>query len=470
VTGHKGTKSQRTPSLSITKTLLFFSGKQQNINNFPLGGLRGLSHTFPMKAIVDCNSFYASCERLFKPSLRNKPVVVLSNNDGCIVSRTDEAKALGIRMAGPYYQNKEEILKNNVAVFSSNYHLYGDLSKRVMNTLRLLAPVVEVYSVDESFLDLTGIDGEKLYDYSLFVKQTTELWTGIPVSVGVAPTKVLSKVANRLAKKDKVGTQGVMILQTPEQQMDALEKTAVEDIWGVGSANSKKLRMFNINTAWDLRNMNEEWVRKNMGGIVGVRLVKELKGMPCIEMKDPLTTKKMIATTRMFGKPVYELNELKEAVATYVARAAEKLRRQNSAAGSVSVFVVSSNNRNYGQYEPSYRSTYIFLPTTTCLTNVLIAQVMPLVEALYNKGSKYIKAGIVLGNIVPSDMIQFSLFEPPESANAKKLMNVIDNINFSMCNDILKFASSGTKRDWKMRQEMRSNRFTTRWDELCVVK
>jgi DNA polymerase V len=423
-----------------------------------------------MKAIVDCNSFYASCERLFKPSLRNKPVVVLSNNDGCIVSRTDEAKALGIRMAGPYYQNKEEILKNNVAVFSSNYHLYGDLSKRVMDTLRLLAPAVEVYSVDESFLDLTGIASDKLYEYSVFVKQTTELWTGIPVSVGVAPTKVLSKVANRLAKKDKAGTQGVMILQTTEQQMEALERTAVEDIWGVGGANSKKLRMFNINTAWDLRNMNEEWVRKNMGGIVGVRLVKELKGIPCIEMKDPLTTKKMIATTRMFGKPVYELNELKEAVATYVARAAEKLRRQNSAAGSVSVFVVSSNNRNYGQYEPSYRSTYILLSAATCLTNVLIAQVMPLVDALYNKGNKYIKAGIILGNIVPSDMIQFNLFEPPENTNAKKLMSVIDNINFSMCNDILKFASSGTKRDWKMRQEMRSNRFTTRWDELCVVK
>jgi len=423
-----------------------------------------------MKAIVDCNSFYASCERLFKPSLRNKPVVVLSNNDGCIVSRTDEAKALGIRMAGPYYQNREEILKNNVAVFSSNYHLYGDLSKRVMDTLRILAPVVEVYSVDESFLDLTEIDSAKLYDYSVFVKQTTELWTGIPVSVGVAPTKVLSKVANRLAKKDKKGTQGVMVLQTPEQQMEALERTAVEDIWGVGPANSKKLRMFNINTAWDLRNMNEEWVRKNLGGIVGVRLVKELKGMPCIDMKDPLTTKKMIATTRMFGKPVYELGELKEAVATYIARAAEKLRRQNSAAGSVSVFLVSSNNRNYGQYEPSYRSTYIVLPAATFLTNVLTAHVMPLVDALYHKGNKYIKAGIVLGNIVPSDMIQFSLFEPPENANAKKLMNVIDNINFSMCNDILKFASAGTKRDWKMRQEMRSKRFTTRWDELCEVR
>ena len=423
-----------------------------------------------MKAIVDCNSFYASCERLFKPSLNGKPVVVLSNNDGCIVSRTDEAKALGIQMAGPYYQNKEEILKNNVAVFSSNYHLYGDMSKRVMETLRLLSPGVEVYSVDESFLDLTGIDETKLYDYSLFVKHTTEQWTGIPVSVGVAPSKVLSKLANRLAKKDKKGTRGVVVLQTAEQQMDALQRTAVEDIWGVGNAGSKKLRMFNINTAWDLRNMSEEWARKNLGGIVGVRLIKELKGIPCIEMKDPLTTKKMIATTRMFGKPVFELKELKEAVATYIARAAEKLRRQSGAAGAVSVFLVNNDNRNYNEYIPSSRSAYIILPSATYLTNVIIAHVMPLVEAMYNKGSKYIKAGVVLGNIVPCDMVQYNLFEAPDTANAKKLMHMIDNINFSMSSDILKFAAAGTKKNWKMRQEMRSKRFTTKWDELFLVK
>ena len=423
-----------------------------------------------MKAIVDCNSFYASCERLFKPSLNGKPVVVLSNNDGCIVSRTDEAKALGIQMAGPYYQNKEEILKNNVAVFSSNYHLYGDMSKRVMETLRLLSPGVEVYSVDESFLDLTGIDETKLYDYSLFVKHTTELWTGIPVSVGVAPSKVLSKLANRLAKQDKKGTRGVVVLQTAEQQMDALQRTAVEDIWGVGNAGSKKLRMFNINTAWDLRNMSEEWARKNLGGIVGVRLIKELKGIPCIEMKDPLTTKKMIATTRMFGKPVFELKELKEAVATYIARAAEKLRRQSGAAGAVSVFLVNNDNRNYNEYIPSSRSAYIILPYATYLTNVIIAHVMPLVEAMYNKGSKYIKAGVVLSNIVPCDMVQYNLFEAPDTANAKKLMHMIDNINFSMSSDILKFAAAGTKKNWKMRQEMRSKRFTTKWDELFLVK
>ena len=423
-----------------------------------------------MKAIVDCNSFYAACERLFKPSLHGKPVVVLSNNDGCIVSRTDEAKALGIRMAGPYYQNKKEIEENNVAVFSSNYHLYGDMSRRVTETLRLLSPQIEVYSVDESFIDLSGIESSQLHDYSLFLKHTTELWTGIPVSVGVASTKVLSKVANRLAKKDKQGTKGVVVLQNTEQEKEALKKTEVEDIWGVGLAGSKKLRMFNINTAWDLRNRSEEWARKNLGGVVGVRLVKELNGIPCIQMKDPLTTKKMITTTRMFGKPVYELKDLKESVATYISRAAEKLRRQNSAAGSLSLFLMNNDNRESNYYQPSSRSTYIILPSPTYLTNTFIQYAMPLVEALYHKGSKYIKAGVILGDIVPSDMIQFNLFEPEESVNSKKLMHVMDNINFSMRNDILKFATAGTHKNWKMRQEMRSPRFTTRWDELCKVR
>lgn len=423
-----------------------------------------------MKAIVDCNSFYAACERLFKPSLHGKPVVVLSNNDGCIVSRSDEAKALGIQMAGPYYQHKAVIEKNGVAVFSSNYHLYGDLSWRVMETLRILSPQVEVYSVDESFLDLTGIDETKLYEYSLFLKHCTELWTGIPVSIGVAPTKVLSKVANRLAKKDKQGTKGVMILQTPEQQMLALQQTPVEDVWGVGSAGSKKLRMFNINTAWDLRNMSEAWASKNLGGVVGARLIKELRGEACIEMKNPLETKKMIATTRMFGKPVYDIQELKEAVATYTSRAAEKLRRQHCAAGTISVFVVTNNQGPSYEYKPASSSAYVILPYATSLTNILIAYATPLLDKLYRQGSKYLKAGVILGNIVPDDAVQYNIFKEPPPYDGRKLMRMIDNVNFGMRNDMIKFASSGSTRDWKMRQELRSKRFTTRWEELFEVK
>ena len=423
-----------------------------------------------MKAIVDCNSFYAACERLFKPALHGKPVVVLSNNDGCIVSRTDEAKALGIRMAGPFYQNRKEIEENKVAVFSSNYHLYGDLSNRVMDTLRLLSPSVEVYSVDECFLDLSGIEPSKLYDYSLYLKHTTELWTGIPVSVGVAPTKVLSKLANKLAKKDKIGTRGVMVLQTPEQQMEALMRTEIEDVWGVGAAGSRKLRMFNINTAWDLRNMNEDWVRNNLGGVVGVRLLKELKGLPCIDMKDPLLKKKVIATTRMFGKPVYELRELKEAVATYVSRATEKLRRQQCAARAISVFIVFNNRKINQEYEPTSRSLSFCMPEATYLTHQIIAYAMALVEGLYREGDKYIKAGVILSEIVPCGSVQFNLFAEPESAEVQKLMHIMDNINFGIRDDMVKFAVAGTTRNWKMRQEMRSQRFTTRWDELCKVK
>lgn len=423
-----------------------------------------------MKAIVDCNSFYAACERLFKPSLHGIPVVVLSNNDGCIVSRTDEAKALGIQMAGPYYQHKKEIEQHGVAVFSSNYHLYGDMSWRVMETLRMLSPHVEVYSVDESFLDLTGIDETNLNDYALFLKHTTEEWTGIPVSIGVAPTKVLSKVANRLAKKDKVGTRGVMVLQTPEQQREALLKTEVEDLWGVGGAYARKLRLYNINNGWDLRNMNEEWARRNLGGVVGVRLIKELRGFPCIDMKDPLETKKMIATTRMFGKPVFELHELKEAVATYITRAAEKLRRQHGAARIMSVFLVTNDQAQTYEYRPASSSAYTSLPSPTSLTNTLIVHAMPLVEQLFRKGSKYLKAGVTLSGIVPDHSVQFNLFDPPAQQEQKNLMQMIDNLNFSMRNDIIKFASSGTKRDWKMRQELRSRRFTTRWEEMFEVR
>lgn len=423
-----------------------------------------------MKAIVDCNSFYAACERLFKPALHGKPVVVLSNNDGCIVSRTDEAKALGIRMAGPFYQNRKEIEENKVAVFSSNYHLYGDLSKRVMDTLRLLSPSVEVYSVDECFLDLSGIEPSKLYDYSLYLKHTTELWTGIPVSVGVAPTKVLSKLANKLAKKDKIGTRGVMVLQTPEQQMEALMRTEIEDVWGVGAAGSRKLRMFNINTAWDLRNMNEDWARNNLGGVVGVRLLKELKGLPCIDMKDPLLKKKVIATTRMFGKPVYELRELKEAVATYVTKATEKLRRQQCASRAISVFIVFNNRKINQEYEPTSRSLSFCMPEATYLTHQIIAYAMALVEGLYREGDKYIKAGVILSEIVPCSSVQFNMFAEPESAEVQKLMHIMDNINFGIRDDMVKFAVAGTTRNWKMRQEMRSQRFTTRWDELCEVK
>ncbi len=283
-----------------------------------------------MKAIVDCNSFYCSCERLFRPELKHRPVVVLSNNDGCIISRSDEAKQLGVEIAGPYFKAKPLIEQYGVATFSSNYNLYGDLSWRVMETLRMMLPpgCVEVYSVDEAFLNLDHIPAEQLSAFALQLRETVEMWTGIAVSIGVAPTKVLSKVANRLAKKNKAVTNCVLVLDTPRKIEQALKKTPIEDVWGVGYQYAVKLQRMNILNAYDLSIRDIHWAGKQLGGVTGVRLVRELKGFISREMEDERIIKKMIATTRMFGSPVSELKDIKEAVATYTSRAAEKVRRQ----------------------------------------------------------------------------------------------------------------------------------------------
>jgi DNA polymerase V len=424
------------------------------------------------KAIVDCNSFYCSCERVFRPDLRNKPVVVLSNNDGCIISQTDEAKSLGLKMAGAYYQARPVIRKNNVAVFSSNYNLYGDMSQRVMQTLKMLAGEknVEVYSVDESFLNLDSVPDGQLNEFCLQIKKTVEQWTGVAVSIGLAPTKVLCKVANRLSKKDKMGTKGVVVLNTDEKIMHALQQTAVGELWGVGRQYDIKLQQQGIQTAWDLRNMNEEWGRKNLGGVVGVRLIRELKGHSCIEMKDPLEVKKMIATTRMFGQPVTELKYLREAVATYTSRAAEKLRRQGCCARVIQVFVVQNNYEVTYKYNPETFGLHAILPTASSVTHVLMLYALPLVEKLYHHGSRYLKAGIILSGLVPDTCIQGNLFNDVAKSSDQSLMDTIDNINFSMRDEAVKFASSGLARNWKMRQALLSGRYTSRWNELREVR
>ena len=423
-----------------------------------------------MKGIIDCNSFYVSCERLFKPWLENRPVVVLSNNDGCIISRSDEAKALGISMAGPYFLAKPIIEKHQVAAFSSNYNLYGDLSWRVMETLRIMLGQenVEVYSVDEAFVDLDQFSSDELPTIALQIRETVEQWTGIKVSVGVAPTKVLAKVANRLSKKDKQGTDCVMVLDSNEKILDALRKTPVNDIWGVGSRYAKKLKEeWSIYDGLQLRNLSEEFASTHLGGVVGVRLIKELKGEPAKNMEDELTNKKMIATTRMFGSPVKEIKYIKEAVATYTSRAAEKLRRQFSAASMISVFLVPkeqshSTNFRHGPVISHSRS----LPKATSITQDLIKPAMDIVDQLYENDKFYKKAGVMLSQLVPDESIQGNLFLSATKNGERRLMDMIDNINFSQRDDVLKFAASGTTRDWKMRQELRSARHTTRWDEL----
>ncbi|MDB5197082.1 MAG: Y-family polymerase [Flaviaesturariibacter sp.] len=426
-----------------------------------------------MKAIIDCNSFYCSCERVFEPHLADKPVVVLSNNDGCIIARTKEAADLGLNEIGPYFEAREVIEKNGVAVFSSNYNLYGDMSRRVMDILKNLVGKnnVEVYSVDEAFLNLAHIPLKELEDFGSYLKTTVEQWTGIKVSIGIAPTKTLCKLANKAIKKadpDK----GVLVLSEEESLIKALKETPVGKLWGVGSRSAKKLEALNIKTAWDLGNMPEEWARKHLGGVVGVRLIKELNGEEAIVMGDSTKQeqKRMIATTRMFGSTVKEKSQIKEAIATYVSRAAEKLRRQHGAASVIQVFVVSNEKTVSDSYKHGNTySTHAILASPTSLTNELIAAAVPLVDWLYKEGMGYKKAGVMLSGIVPDDAIQANLFEPRKSIG-RFLMEQIDNINFSMRGDVVKFASSGTERNWKMRKDFHSPRYTTRWEELYKVK
>ncbi len=427
-----------------------------------------------MYAIVDCNNFYCSCERLFKPHLDNKPVVVLSNNDGCIISRSDEAKTLGVEMAGPYFMAKPLIEKHNVSVFSSNYNLYGDLSWRVMETLRMIIGKhnVEVYSVDEAFVNLNIFPAADLERIAHNMRETVEQWTGIKVSIGVAPTKVLAKLANRLSKKNKEQTNCVLVLDTKEKITAALERTPVADIWGVGYQYAQKLKeQWFIDDALQLSKMSTEFGRLHLGGVVGMRLIRELNGIPSSEMQDELLNKKMIATTRMFGSPVGDINDIKEAVATYTSRAAEKLRRQHSAAKTISVFVVAKDEDHNVTFNRGItHSRHTTLPVATSFTNELIKPAVALIDSLYKEGTFYKKAGVMLSGIVPDASIQGNLFLPETKNNGRLLMDMIDNINFSQRDDVLKFAASGTSRDWKMRQELRSPRYTTRWEELYELR
>lgn len=426
-----------------------------------------------MIALVDCNNFYCSCERLFQPRLDQHPVVVLSNNDGCIVSRSNEAKALGIGMAVPYFEARSLIRKHDIAVFSSNYSLYGDLSWRVMETLRQLmgSANVEVYSVDEAFLDLSRFPPEKWADLAITLKETVEQWTGIKVSIGIGPTKVLAKLANRFSKKEKTRIRGICLLDSSVKIKSALERTPVGEVWGVGRQYARKLQeQWGIENAFQLSQLSEPFARHQLGGVLGVRLVRELNGFASQELQHELLTKRMIASTRMFGQPVDSITDIREAVATYTSRAAEKLRRQQGAASTISVFIVpSQQNPAAGFHHGTSCSASRRLPLATSLTHELIKPAMDLVAELFEEGTRYKKAGVLLSGIRPDNAIQSSLFAPDSNANGRKLMEMVDNINFSQRNDILKFASSGTSRNWKMRQEMRSGRYTTRWEELFTV-
>jgi DNA polymerase V len=425
-----------------------------------------------MKAIVDCNNFYCSCERLFKPHLKTIPVVVLSNNDGCIISRSDEAKKLGIKMAQAYFLSKPLLQQHSITAFSSNYNLYGDMSKRVMDTMQSMFPstCIEVYSVDEAFVDLSNVPAKDLHATVKELKERIGQWTGIPVSIGVASTKTLAKIANRLAKENKEKSRCMLILDTPGKVDAALKRTPINEIWGVGKQYATKLEKLEVKTAFDLKLMPEEWARQHLGGVVGVRLIRELKGIHAIGFDEQLSTKKMVSCTRRFGHPLTDLHQMKEAVAMYVSRAAEKLRRQQSAARQMTVFVIEKaldKGDIYKPNEPVKREAV--LPVATSVTTELIKPAIELLEKLFVKGVAYEKAGVVFSKLVPNESLQANFFAASSTTEQRLLMSKVDNINFSMRNELVKIAASGLQRPWKMKQELLSKRYTTRWIELREV-
>lgn len=425
-----------------------------------------------MKAILDCNNFYCSCERLFKPHLKTQPVVVLSNNDGCVISRSDEAKLLGIKMAAPYFMIKPIIEENNIAAFSSNYALYGDLSKRVMETIATVLPenCIEVYSVDEAFLNLEHIPLEKLECVVKEIKDKVELWTGIAVSIGVAPTKTLSKIANYLAKSNKTESRCLMILDTDEKITSALQRTPVEEIWGVGKQYAAKLEPLGIRTAFDFSMLPKDWFRSNMGGVVGLRLFAELNGSPSILVEEQLSSKKIVSCSRRFGMPLTDFSQIREAVATYITRAAEKLRRQYSVTGTITVYLIPKEKKNAKIYKPSTPiETCMMLPNPTSATNWLIKYSQKLLQEIYQQGKTYEKAGVIFSNLTPDCSIQGNLFSYKTPKAQNFLMEKVDNINFGMRNEMVKFAAAGIKKPWKMKQEFLSKQHTTRWNELMNV-
>ena len=416
-------------------------------------------------ALVDCNNFYVSCERIFEPSLEGRPVVVLSNNDGCVVSRSNEAKKLGIGMGVAFFKVRDFAVKHGLVALSSNYTLYADMSRRVMETLCNFTPEIEVYSIDEAFLNLSGL-GDNLTDYGRRIRQTVKQWTGMPVSVGIAETKTLAKIANRIAKRSPEAA-GVFELTEQAHIDEALAKTGVEHIWGVGIKTCIKLKREGIKTALALRGVDVEWMRRRFG-VTGVRTVYELRGICCYELEEQPPTKKGITVSRMFGRKVETVEELKEAIANYASRAGEKLRDEGLAAGAMTVYVMTS--RFVDPRKRYFNSRGVNFPTATNYTPELIDYATGAIERLYKKGFLYTKAGLILGDLVPEGKVQGNLFDRADRQKSRRLMRAIDAVNIKLPDSRLIWAAEGIDQSWRTKFAKRSKRYTTQWDELVEVE
>ncbi len=418
-----------------------------------------------MWILVDCNNFYVSCERVFRPDLIGKPVVVLSNNDGCVISRSNEAKKLGIPMGAPAFQYEELMRKHKVTVFSANFALYGDMSQRVMNILKDYSDEIEIYSIDEAFLKIEDTKNSDIQAFCERMKYQVQKWTGIPISIGVAPTKALSKVAMEVAKKFADKTGNIHIIDTEEKRLKALKWLPIEDVWGIGRQYTKKLRSMGITNAYQFTQINDTWTKRRMT-IVGLRLKKDLLGIPTLDF-ETLQARKSIATTRTFETNYTEFNQLRERVATFAVSCAEKLRKQHSCCNSIMVFLITNPHRkDLPQY---YRNILLELPFPTNSSIELAKFAIEGLRKIYKEGYHYKKAGVIVMNFVSENNIQLNLFENSNPEHSS-LMKAMDKINSTFGQHTVKLASQDPKRRWKMKQERLSPRYTTKIDEIITIK
>lgn len=418
-----------------------------------------------MYALIDCNNFYASCERVFNPSLEGKPIVVLSNNDGCVVARSNESKAIGIKMGVPLFEVKDLVEKHNIKVFSSNYELYGDLSNRVMRLLSNYSPESEIYSIDECFLKFTGF--EQFFDYNqvgLDMIKKVGKWLGIPISVGYAPTKALAKVANKIAKKYPERTKSCYIIDTEEKRIKALKWTAIEDVWGIGRQHAKRLKALQINNAYQFTQMDDAWIRKNMT-VVGLRLKHDLMGIPSIELED-VQPKKNIACTRSFERMYNNINDIAERVSTFSSILGEKLRKQNSHCNMISVFVTSNYFRKDLEQHRAFLNIKTNFPTNSTIEINRLVQIG--LKSIYKEGVFYKKAGVIVSCLTPAESYQLKIFggENPKHIDIMKSM---DSLNKRYGNKVV-FGRNDLQRRHIMKQEKLSPCYTTRIKDILTIK
>ena len=414
-------------------------------------------------ALIDCNSFYVSCERLFNPKIRKKPVVVLSNNDGCIVSRSNEAKALGIKMGEPYFKAKDIIIKNDVQVFSSNYSLYGDLSRRVMRTLKRFNSDIEVYSIDEAFMDLTNFSDSEVLDVGQEIRETVLQWTGIPTSIGIAKTKTLSKVANHIAKKKKSGVTSFIGIDNIDP---LLERVDINDVWGVGRQLTKFYHKNGIYNAKQLKNKSNTWIKKN-SNVLGSRTAMELRGISCIDLEKTKSKRKSCVVSRSFGQRIEKYQELKEAVAGYCLNACEKIRSETLVAKSITVFIRTSPFQSrFGYYS---NSKTIDFPIGTNDSIEIVKTALNALESIFKNGYRYQKAAVLLSGLSEATNNK-NLFSSEKDEKINSLMKSIDNTNYRYGRSTLSLASAGVHKRWNMKREYSSKIDTADFYCLPIVK